>query len=182
MVPSWVNSCGVWATPFLSHRALTRRSCFRAMPVFCPLRLGVNPSWMRIVWAARHGVRCWFLPFGGFGMQVLWMGTCFPSKTPSAPGEPQGNLFLRTGAIALCSGRETEAWCKAELGSLIQGHAQASVTIPGLACVGKDVLAFGWGNAQGTSITRLGSPPCAVSGCRRLSCTRRLAQGVGALP
>lgn len=32
---------------------------------------------------------------GGFGIQVLWMGTCFPSKTPPAPGEPQGNLFLR---------------------------------------------------------------------------------------
>lgn len=77
------------------------------------------------------------------------MGTCFPSETHPAPDEPQGNLFLRrrTGAIALCSGGETEAWCKAELGSLAQGHAQASVTIRGLACVGKDVLGFRWGNA-----------------------------------
>lgn len=44
-------------------------------------------------------------------------------------------------------------------------------------CVGKDVLGFGWGSAQGTSILPLGSPQCAVSGCRRLSCARRLARG-----
>lgn len=61
--------------------------------------------------------------------------------------------------MALCFGGETEAWCKAELGSLAQGHAQASVTIPGLACVGKDVLGFGWGKVQGTSIPALGSRP-----------------------
>lgn len=52
----------------------------------------------------------------------------------------------------------------------------ATITIPGLTCVGKDV-GFGWGSAQGASIPLLGSPQCAVSGCRRLSCARRLARG-----
>lgn len=65
-----------------------------------PLCLGVDPARMRTVWAGRdaHSPRMVLDADshpGGFGTQVLWMGTCYPSKTPPAPGEPQGNLFLR---------------------------------------------------------------------------------------
>lgn len=81
--------------------------------------------------------------------------------------------------MTLSFGGETEAWCKAELCSLAQEHAEASVTISGLAYVGKNLLGLGWGNVQGTSIPLLGSPQCAVSGCRRLFCARRLARGGG---
>lgn len=107
------------------------------------------------------------------------MSTCFPPRAPLAPGEPQGNLFLRgdRGHGLVFWGGNGGIWYKAELGSLAQEHAEASVTISGLACVGKNVLGFEWGNAQGTSIPLLGSPQCAVSGCRRLFCARRLAWG-----